>query len=59
MMWSKNAGSFPDDRAHAIRTIAMAAAARITRAYSAVVWPRSSLVRRPDGRTDGHTAQAA
>src|SRR4029077_10767549 len=41
MMWSKNAGSLPDERAHAIRTTAMAAAARITSAYSAVVCPSS------------------
>src|SRR5919204_6651236 len=39
MMLSKNAGSLPDDRAHVIRTTATAAAARITSAYSAVVWP--------------------
>jgi len=36
-MLSKNAGSFPDERAHAINTTATAAAARITSAYSAVV----------------------
>jgi hypothetical protein len=41
MIWSKNAGSFPDDRAHVMRTTAIAAAARMTSAYSAVVWPFS------------------
>ena len=55
MILSKNAGSLPDERAHAIKTTAIAAAARITRAYSAVVWPRSARVSdlpeeiRPDG----------
>jgi hypothetical protein len=39
MMLSKNAGSFPDERAHTIKTTAIAAAARITSAYSAVVCP--------------------
>src|SRR2546426_12165136 len=43
MTLSKNSGSFPDDWAHAIRTRATAAAARMTRAYSAVVWPPSRL----------------
>src|SRR5688572_2564174 len=52
MMLSKNAGSFPDDRAHAISTTAMAAAARITRAYSAVVCPTCS-----DSRTRARTYQ--
>jgi hypothetical protein len=41
MMLSKNAGSLPDERAQAMRTTAIAAAARITRAYSAVVCPSS------------------
>src|SRR5215218_7775295 len=45
MMFSKNDGSLPDDRAHAISTTATAAAARITSAYSAVVCPISSRSR--------------
>src|SRR5688500_12515149 len=52
MMLSKNAGSFPEDRAHAISTTATAAAARITRAYSAVVCPTCS-----DSRTRARTYQ--
>src|SRR3990172_5198798 len=45
MMLSKNAGSLPDERAHAISTTATAAAARITSAYSAVVCPASVRAR--------------
>src|SRR5919198_4124432 len=41
MILSKKAGNFPDDRAHVISTMATAAAARITNAYSAVVCPSS------------------
>ena len=41
MILSKNAGSLPEDFAHAIRTTAIATAARITSAYSAVVCPAS------------------
>ena len=41
MMSSKNAGSLPTSFAQAISTTATAAAARITSAYSAVVWPSS------------------
>src|SRR5919197_1237020 len=47
MIESKNAGSLPEARAHAISTTATAAAARITSAYSAVVCPASSASRRP------------
>src|SRR6188472_2720201 len=42
MSESKNAGSLPDARTHAISTTATAAAAKITSAYSAVVCPASS-----------------
>src|SRR5947207_8499000 len=55
MMLSKKAGSFPDERAHAIRTTAIAAAARITRAYSAVVCPSSR--RNAEPRSGATTAR--
>src|SRR3954451_5142500 len=57
MMLSKNDGSLPDDRAHAISTTATAAAARITSAYSAVVCPISSR-RRICARTNQRSPMA-
>src|SRR5919106_172467 len=54
MIPSKKAGSFPEDLAQARRTRAMAAAASITSAYSAVLWPSSSAAAFREARIRSH-----
>src|SRR6266542_1582708 len=56
MFLCKNEGSSPDDPTHATSTMATAAAARITSAYSAVVCPSSRRRERPP---DSHATNQA